>query len=54
MVDHMKYFYDTLITEYPSGLATQNLNAARMLGVNTDYVMTGNGAAELIHIPGQI
>lgn len=53
MVDHMKYFYDTLITEYPSGIATQNLNAARMLGVNTDYVMTGNGAAELIHILGQ-
>ena len=32
MVDHMRYFYETLLREYPSGLQTQNLNAARMFG----------------------
>lgn len=48
MLDHMKYFYETLLRDYPSGLETQNLNAGRMLGVNADYIIVGNGAAELI------
>ena len=48
MLDQMKYFYDTLLRGYPSGLATQNLNAASMFGINSDYIIVGNGAAELI------
>ena len=54
MLDQMKYFYDTLLRGYPSGLKTQNLNAGRMLNVDADYLITGNGAAELIYAVGRI
>lgn len=54
MLDHMKYFYDTLLRQYPSGLETQNLNAGRMLKVDSTYLLTGNGAAELIHTIGRL
>lgn len=54
MVDHMKYFYETLLREYPSGLQTQNLNAARMFGVEESYILVGNGAAELINVLGEV
>lgn len=54
MVDHMRYFYETLLREYPSGLQTQNLNAARMFWVDENYILVGNGAAELINVLGEV
>ena len=54
MIDHMKFFFDTLLREYPSGLATQNLNAGRMFGISPEYMVVGNGAAELIHELGRL
>ena len=50
----MRYFYETLLREYPSGLQTQNLNAARMFGVDENYILVGNGAAELINVLGEV
>lgn len=54
MTDHMKFFFETLLREYPSGLATQNLNMGRMFGISSDNVIAGNGAAELIYGLGKL
>lgn len=54
MLDHMRYFYETLLRQYPSGLKIQNMNAGRMLGINNEHVLVGNGAAELIHLLGNV
>ncbi len=54
MVEHMKYFYDVLLREYPSGLRIQNQNAGRLLGVDERFLLVGNGAAELIKVLGEI
>lgn len=53
MVDQMKFFYQELLTQYPSGMKIQKLNAARMLEVDEDYLLIGNGAAELIAVLGR-
>lgn len=53
MVDQMKYFYGELLTQYPSGMNIQKLNAASMLGIDEDYLLVGNGAAELINMLGK-
>ncbi|HPM35652.1 MAG TPA: aminotransferase class I/II-fold pyridoxal phosphate-dependent enzyme, partial [Spirochaetota bacterium] len=47
--NEIKHNFDTLISEYPSGLNVQNLLISKMFGVNQKYVVTGNGAAELIN-----
>ena len=49
MLDEMRYHYDTLLAEYPSGLGTQNLMAAEMFACDPDEIIVGNGAAELIN-----
>ena len=54
MLEHMRYFYDALLRGYPSGLETQNLNAGRMFNIKSEYMVVGNGAAELIHVLGQL
>lgn len=54
MVDQMKYFFDTLLREYPSGMSIQKLNAERFFEVDEDYLLVGNGAAELINALGMI
>ena len=53
MLDHLKYFFDTLLRDYPSGMNNQILAAARMLKVDESFLLVGNGAAELINILGQ-
>lgn len=50
----MKYFYEPLLTQYPSGMKVQKLVASKLFGVDDDYLLVGNGAAELIHGLGQI
>ena len=53
MLDQMMYFYPTLLTQYPSGMRMQKLLAGRMFGVKEDYLLVGNGAAELINTLGR-
>ena len=48
MKAEMRASFDVLLTEYPSGMRVNSLVAARNFGVNTDNIVTGNGAAELI------
>jgi len=46
--DELAASFDRLLTEYPSGQRINNLLAAKDFGVKQDYIMVGNGAAELI------
>lgn len=54
MQDHMKFFFDPLLTQYPSGMGIQKLLAEKMFGVHEDYLLVGNGAAELIDVLGRM
>lgn len=53
MLDQMKFFYEPLLTQYPSGMSIQKLIAGRMFSVDEDYLLVGNGAAELIDVLGK-
>ena len=44
----IKASFEKLAVSYPSGLAVNNLLAAKSLGLKKSQVLTGNGAAELI------
>jgi len=46
--DEMKANFETLLTEYPSGMYVNSLLAGKCFGVRQEYVVPGNGAAELI------
>lgn len=46
--DELRANFDTLLTEYPSGMYVNSLLAGKYFGVRQDYVVPGNGAAELI------
>lgn len=48
LIDEIKASFETLLTEYPSGLRVNSLLAAKNFGVQTDNIVVGNGAAELI------
>ncbi len=48
MVDEINASFETLMREYPSGMRVNSLLAARNFGVRQDYILLGNGAAELI------
>ena len=48
MLDEIKATFDTLITEYPSGMRVNSLLAAKNFGVKREHIIVGNGAAELI------
>lgn len=50
MKDELRYNFDTLLTQYPSGMYVNSLLAGKYFGVNQDYIVVGNGAAELIKI----
>ena len=54
LVDQMKYFFDPLLTQYPSGMRIQKLLANKAFGVSEDYILVGNGAAELISQLGRL
>lgn len=54
MLDHLKYFFDTLLRDYPSGMDNQILAAARMFNIDENYILVGNGAAELINVLGRV
>ena len=50
MINKMKYFYDKLLFNYPSGQSIERICACRMFdNVSDDNILIGNGAAELIN-----
>ena len=59
IVDELEANFRTLLAEYPSGMKVNTLLASKCWGVSEDYVIPGNGAAELIkvlmeHLPGTL
>lgn len=54
MVNHLQYFFDTLLRSYPSGMNNIKLATGKMFHVDENYLLIGNGAAELINALGRI
>ena len=59
LMDEIKASFETLLTQYPSGMRVNALLAAKNFGVQKENILTGNGAAELIkslmsHLTGKI
>lgn len=48
MVEEIKASFEVLMREYPSGMRVNSLLAAKYFSIKQDYVVVGNGAAELI------
>ena len=48
IIDEMQANFRTLIAEYPSGLSVNTLLASKCWGIKEEYIIPGNGAAELI------
>lgn len=48
MKDELKSNFDTLLTEYPSGMSVNSLLGGKYFGIREEFVCMGNGAAELI------
>lgn len=48
MRDELRANFDTLLSEYPSGMYVNAMLAAKYFGISPDYTIVGNGAAELI------
>lgn len=48
LIDEMKSSFETLLTQYPSGMKVNSLLAAKNFGISQEHILVGNGAAELI------
>lgn len=48
LIDEIKANFEMLISQYPSGMRVNSLLAGKNFGVNSDNIVVGNGAAELI------
>ena len=48
VVDEMRANFQTLLTQYPSGMKVNTIIASKCFGVSEEYIIPGNGAAELI------
>ena len=48
LMSEMKASFETLLTQYPSGMKVNSLLAAKNFGVRQEHILVGNGAAELI------
>lgn len=48
--DEIRNNFDTLLESYPSGMGVNSLLAGKYFGIKQDYVVVGNGAAELIKV----
>lgn len=48
IIDEMQANFRTLIAEYPSGMNVNTLIASKCWGIKEEYIIPGNGAAELI------
>jgi len=54
MQEEMKAFFYDLLSQYPSGLNTQNLLAGKMFDIEDENIVVGNGAAEIIRSLGDV
>ena len=54
MIEKIQHELPILLTQYPSGLSVQNMNAGRLYGVDEAHIFVGNGAAELINALGHV
>ena len=50
MIDEMKASFGSLLRDYPSGMKVNSLLASKNYNVKSDYIVVGNGAAELIKV----
>ena len=50
IIDEMEANFRTLLGEYPSGMKVNTLLASKCWGVKEEYIIPGNGAAELIKV----
>lgn len=50
MKKEMRSNFDALLGSYPSGMFVNSLLAGKYFGIKQDYIVVGNGAAELIKI----
>ncbi len=50
MKDEIKANFDALLSNYPSGMWVNSLLAGKYFGIRQEYVVVGNGAAELIKV----
>ena len=50
MIDEIKASFESLIREYPSGMKVNALLASKNFGVDSDFIVVGNGASELIKV----
>lgn len=48
MVEEIKSNFEILLTQYPSGMKVNSLLAANNFGIDSECIIVGNGAAELI------
>lgn len=48
MIDELQSSFSTLLREYPSGMYINSLLAGKCFNVRQQYIVVGNGAAELI------
>ena len=48
LMDEIKANFETLLTQYPSGMEVNCLLASKNFGVRKEHILVGNGAAELI------
>lgn len=59
MMNELRSNFNTLLTQYPSGMYVNSLIAGKCFGVRQEYIVPGNGAAELIKslmekLPGKL
>ena len=50
IMDEMQANFSTLVMEYPSGMKVNTLLASKCWGIKEEYIVPGNGAAELIKV----
>jgi len=50
IISEMQDFFPILVSEYPSGMGVNSKLASECWNVNPDYIIPGNGAAELIKV----
>ncbi|MGN1157555.1 MAG: aminotransferase class I/II-fold pyridoxal phosphate-dependent enzyme [Agathobacter sp.] len=48
LMDEIKASFETILTQYPSGMRVNSLLAAKNFSVHQENIIVGNGAAELI------
>ena len=49
MIDEIKASFESLLRNYPSGMTVNSMLASKNFGVKKEYILVGNGAAELIN-----